>query len=357
MLRTLPLSLAGALVTAGALGPPPPPPVAQDDVPVTIRELDVEGAIAEFRSFQSKLGEYRDQIERSRGVAKETGQILTELRDTAGPENGFNETAILETVASYVNNVVAKQVSLVDFLESQRYRISYYASQMAASVRPQDLAILFGTVEQNDAAIGANVRSLDAVQQQIAAHLDGLPAEWFDPVTFRATSAMPREQREVLDGLVFRYSQERNALELAKKRMQLVRAAERRTGNSEGADLELDSDLLVGQMFGALDQIRLQMSMDLLFLEQLLSGYARSARTQAILDAFQDLVELQGDLDGPNPELASVLDWLQDSSVRRLSLTSAGLERPGLDVPRYSDVLREAYSAARGADADEGAQR
>ena len=327
-----------------------------DEVPVTIRELDVEGAIAEFQTFQEQLGKYREQIGQSRDVARETGQILADLRSTATPENGFNEAAILETVGSYINGVVAKQVALVDFLESQRYRISYYASQMAASVRPEDLAILFGTVEQNDAAIGANVRSLDGVQQQIAAFVDDLPPEWFDPVTFRASSDMPRETRQELDRLVFRYSQERNALELAKKRLQLVRAAQRQAGDVAGADLELDSDLLVGQMFGALDQVRLQMSMDLMFLEQLLSGYARSARTQSILDAFQNLVELQGDLDGPNPELSSVLDWLQDSSVRRLSLTASGLERPGLDVPRYSDVLREAYGAARSQTPIEGTQ-
>ena len=52
-------------------------------------------------------------------------------------------------------------------------------------------------------------------------------------------------------------------------------------------------------MFGTLDRIRLQMSMDLMFLEQLLGGYARSSRTQDILSAFQNLVEMQGDLEGP----------------------------------------------------------
>ncbi|MEO0652077.1 MAG: hypothetical protein AAFZ65_15495, partial [Planctomycetota bacterium] len=294
ILRALALGLSLAAPAAAAVQEP-------EEVPVTIRELDVEGAIAEFRTFQEQLGKFREQIGESRTVSKETGQILAELRSTATPENGFNEAPILETVASYINGVVAKQVALVDFLESQRYRISYYASQMAASVRPEDLAILFGTVEQNDAAIGANVRKLDAVQQEIATFVDGLPEEWFDPVTFRATNDMPRERRQQLDRLVFQYTQEQNALELAKKRLQLVRAAQRQAGNVAGADLELDSDLLVGQMFGALDQVRLQMSMDLLFLEQLLSGYARSARTQSILDAFQNLVELQGDLDGPNP--------------------------------------------------------
>ena len=29
---------------------------APDEVPVTIKELDVEGAIAEFRGFQARLG-------------------------------------------------------------------------------------------------------------------------------------------------------------------------------------------------------------------------------------------------------------------------------------------------------------
>ena len=107
------------------------------------------------------------------------------------------------------------------------------------------------------------------------------------------------------------------------------------------------NDLLVGQMFGTLDRIRLQMSMDLMYLENLLGGYAHSSRTQEILEAFQNLIELQGDLEGPSPELASILDWLQDSSTRRLSLSAASLSRPGVEVPRYSELLREAYEGAR----------
>ena len=322
-------------------------PAAQDDdppgVPVTIKELDVEGAIAEFQSFKQRLGTYRDKISEGRSLAQETSQILAELRSTASPENDFTETQILAAISGYVDDVLGAQIELVDFLESQRYRISYYAGKMAASVRPEDLAILFGTLEQNDAALAASVANVDAASQRVRAFVDRLPPDQFDKRTFRANASMPRETREELNRLVSVYQAQKNGLELAKKRLQLVRAAQRGGKIADSAALEIDSDLLVGQMFGALDRIRLQMSMDLLSLEQLLSGYARSARTQGILDAFQSLVELQGDLEGPSPELSGVLDWLQDSSVRRLSLSASGLARPGLDVPRSSDLLREAY--------------
>ncbi|MEM9802183.1 MAG: hypothetical protein AAGA20_17795 [Planctomycetota bacterium] len=341
-------SLGALLIAVPAAARAQDPRPSEDDVPITIKELDVAGAIAEFQSFKNRLGEYREEIGKGREVAKETSEILAELRATATPENDFNEEKILAAVTGYVDGVLAKQVELVDFLESQRYRISYYAMKMAASVRPEDLAILFGTIEENDAAIAQSVKSLDAAQQAIANFVDGLPEDQFDARTFKPTSRMPSETRAQLDQLVARYQQQRNGLELAKKRLQLVRAAERGGALAASQDLEINSDLLVGQMFGALDKVRLQMSMDLLSLEQLLSGYARSARTQGILDAFQSLVEMQGDLEGPSPELSSVLDWLQDSSIRRLSLTASGLERPGLEVPRYSGLLREAYSAARG---------
>lgn len=351
MKRTAALLLAGAfapILTAAAASPwqergP------SDDVPVTIKELDVAGAIAEFQSFKSRLGAYRDEIGKGRALARETAQILEELRNTATPENGFNEKQILSAVTGYVDNVLGSQVELVDFLESQRYRISYYANQMAASVRPEDLAILFGTPEENDAALTSSVRTFDTASREIRAFVDKLPADQFDKRTFRPTRKMPRETRAQMDQLLARYQQQRNGLDLAKKRLQLVRAAQRGGKQIESADLEINSDLLVGQMFGALDRIRLQMSMDLMSLEQLLSGYARSARTQGILDAFQSLVEMQGDLEGPSPELSSVLDWLQDSSIRKLSLSASGLQRPGLDVPRYSDMLREAYVGGKDA--------
>lgn len=348
-MKIIPVALPSAAALLAVLAPATAQESrSQDDVPVTIKELDVAGAIAEFQSFKTRLGQYQEEIGKGREVAKETSQILAELRATATPENDFNEDKILAAISGYVDGVLGKQVELVDFLESQRYRISYYATKMAASVRPEDLAILFGTVEQNDAAITQSVQSLDAAQQAVARFVDRLPPEQFDKRAFKPTREMPRETRAQLDQLVARYQAERNGLDLAKKRLQLVRAAERGGALAASADLEIDSDLLVGQMFGALDKVRLQMSMDLISLEQLLSGYARSARTQGILDAFQSLMEMQGDLEGPSPELSSVLDWLQDSSVRRLTVSAQGLERPGLKVPKYSGLLREAYTAARG---------
>lgn len=322
-------------------------PQEPQDVPVTIKELDVEEAIREFQEFQRRLGRFRDEIGEGRSLAKETAQILDELRSTAGPENEYNEGPILEAVGAYVDGVIANQVELVDFLESQRYRISYYANKMAASVRPEQLALLFGTPEQNDAAIASHVVALDASKQTVARFVDGLPPGQFDKQTFRPTREMPRETRRQLDGLLLAYQQSKAGLDLAKKRLQLVRAAERRTQDPATGDLEIDADLLVGQMFGALDGIRLQMSMDLLFLEHLLGGYAQTSRTQEILEAFQSLIELQGDLEGPSPELAGVMDWLQDSSTRRLTLSARGLSRPGLSIPKYSDLLREAYAGAR----------
>jgi len=326
------------------------PSFAQEpqDVPVTIKELDVEEAIREFQEFQRRLGQYREEIGEGRTLARETAQILDELRAGAGPQNDYNEGPILEAVGAYVDGVISNQVELVDFLESQRYRISYYANKMAASVRPEQLALLFGTPEQHDAAIAGQVVALDEAQRTVAGFVDALPPGQFDKTTFRPTRDMPRATRRELDGLLLAYQQSRNGLDLAQKRLQLVRAAQRRTADPDSGDLEIDADLLVGQMFGALDGIRLQMSMDLLFLEHLLGGYARTSRTQEILEAFQSLIELQGDLEGPSPELSSVMDWLRDSSTRRLSLTARGLKRPGLSIPKYSDLLREAYTGARG---------
>jgi hypothetical protein len=327
-------------------------PTAQDqgdEVPVTIKELDIEGAIAEFRKFQGRLEKYREDIGKGRESARETGQILEELRATATADNGWNETKILETVAGYVDTVLAKQVGLVDFLESQRYRISHYASQMASSVRPEDLALLFGTVEQNDQAIRVQVANVGAAQTQVADLVDSFPKEWIDRESFRPTRTMPADARKQLNLLLYRYQQSQASVEFAKKRLELLKAAKRNQGlSTPGAELNIDADLLVGQMFGALDQVRLQMSMDFLFLEQLLTNYTRSARTQDILDAFQSLVELQGDLDGPSPELSGVLDWLQDSSTRRLVLGAKTISRSAFPVKDRSVLLREAYTGARG---------
>jgi hypothetical protein len=335
------------LITGALLLTALPTATAQDDeVPVTIKELDLEASIREFQDFKTRLSTYRAEISKGREIAKETSQILEELRADAKPENDYNEGPILEAVGGYIDGVVAKQVELVDFLESQRYRISYYANKMATSVQPQDLAVLFGSVEQNEAAIPVHVKRVDATQQAIAQLVDRLPKDQFDRESFRPTRSMPQESRQQLDALLYRYQHERNALDLAKRRLELVSAAQRAGGGPTGIDVEIDADLLIGQMFGTLDRIRLQMSMDLMYLEQLLGNYARSSQTQEILNAFQDLVEMQGDLEGPAPELSGVLDWLQDTSTRRLSLSATRLARPGFQVPRYSDLLREAYSGA-----------
>lgn len=337
------------LCCAALPGPAWQAPAQGQDVPVTIKELDISEAIQEFKGFQEKLGEFREEISESRELAQETGQILDELRRTATPENGYNEEGILQAVAAYVDGVISRQVGLVDFLESQRYRISYYANKMATSVQPEHMALLFGTEAQNEAAIEMRVRQMEEARQAVAEFVDGLPEEQFDRAGFRPTREMPRDTRRQLDAILYRYQQERNALDFAKRRMELVRSAQRRT-TDPGSALDIDADLLVGQMFGTLDRIRLQMSMDLMYLENLLGGYAQRSRTQEILEAFQSLVELQGDLEGPSPELGGILDWLQDSSTRRISLSAASLSRPGLDLPRYSDLLKEAYQGARGAE-------
>ena len=336
----------------------PPEPVPEQpprereeaqEVPVTIKELDVAEAMREFQAFQQKLGAFREEIGAGREIARETAEILEELRASASPENDHNEGPILDAVGSYVDGVLQKQVDLVDFLESQRYRITYYANKMASSVRAEDLALLFGTIEQNQDAIGARVSEVERSREAIADFIDGLPPGEFDRESFRATQRMSGESKQQLDSLLYVYQQEKNALDFAKKRLELVRSAGRAAPGGPAAP-EIDPDLLVGQMFGALDRIRLQMSLDLLYLERLLNGYSQSTRTQEILNAFQSLIELQGDLEGPSPELAGVLDWLQDSSSRRITLGASGLSRPGLDVPRAPELLREAYEGARAQD-------
>lgn len=339
---------AGLLSCGLALSQAPGRPT---DVPVTIKELDVQEAIAEFQDFRRRLGEYQETISQSRSIAKETAQILAELRETATPENDHNEGPILGAVTNYVEGVLAQQVTLVDFLASQRYRISYYANKMASSVRPEKLALLFGTEQQNDTAIENRVRALDTSRRAVADFVDSLPEGQIDKATFRPAASMDPKSRRTLDTLVYRYQQDRNALDFAKKRLEIVRAGRRASAAPAAAATDIDPDLLVGQMFGTLDRIRLQMSLDLTYLEQLLANHSRSAQTKEILEAFQNLVEMQGNLEGPSPELAGVLDWLQDSSIRRLSLSASQMSRPGgLGVPRYSNLLREAYEGARGTD-------
>ncbi len=312
------------------------------EIPVTIKELDLDDAIKEFQQFRVELQTYQKEIGESRKVAQELGQMLEDLRKTASADNDYNEGAILEAISGYLDQVVSKQVSLVDYLESQRYRISYYAGQMAAAVRPQELAMLFGTSEQNLTAIESRTRSLGKIQDEIRKYVDSLNEGQFDRATFRPLPGLPADQKKGLNRLLYRYQQERDALALAKKRLQLVNQSTRSMNGGAQAP-EVDTDLLMGQMFGALGRIRLQMSIDLMNLENLMEGYARSARTQEILVAFSNLVQMQGDMEGPSPELAGVLDWLQESSLRKITFAAEGLNAPGLSLDSSSELLREAY--------------
>ncbi|KAA3609570.1 MAG: hypothetical protein DWQ01_09580 [Planctomycetota bacterium] len=346
MSASLKTTLCAGLLLLPAFGLPA---AAQsgDEVPVTIKELDVEGAIREFAEFQRQLEQHRSEVAQGQSAAVETAQMLQELRDNAGPENNYNEGAILKAIENYIDSVVVPQVELVDFLESQRYRISYYANMMARSVRPEDVALIFGTEDQNVRAIGMKVQEQAEAQEAIAAFIDNLPENQFDKQTFRPRPGMSQENRRKLTELEFRYQNLNNGMEMAKKRLALVRQAQRLT-NSGATTADLDVDLILGQMFGALDRIRLQMSSDLLQFEVFLGRFAHSAQTQEIFQAFQRLVETQGGLDNPSPGLASVMDWLQESSTRHLQVGVSGLESSsGFQVRRSSDLLREAYQGAR----------
>lgn len=349
LLATLVVTTACAVVdrVLPAQGVSAPQGKPRQEVPVTIKELDVEQAMHEFQVFQKELERYRGEISAGQKTAVETAQILRELRSSASAENSHNEGKILEAIRGYVEEVVAKQVGLVDFLESQRYRVSYYANQMAASVGPRNLVLLFGSQTDNTAALRRRVGAVASSQAAIADFVDGLPANQFDKKTFRALPGMPRSTRRHLDALLYRYQQDRNARELAKNRLRLVREMQRRHRSGDPRAPEIDPNLLLGQMFGALDRIRLQLSVDLLDLENFLGRYAQSTRTQEILLAFQRLVEMQGGLSGPSPGLASVLDWLQASSFRRVKLGVQNSIQPGIQIPRSAALLREAYEAAR----------
>ncbi len=318
------------------------------EVPVTIKELDLKQSIREFQQFRNQLEQYRQEVTKGQSAAVEIGQILEDLQKTATPENGHNEGKILKAIEGYVDTVIVKQVQLVDFLESQRYRITYYANKMAASVRPEDVAVLFGTEEENQQAIEQGVRSVDAAQGEIADFIDSLPEDQFDKRTFRSLSGITPENQARLNQLQYRYQSLQSTLKTAKSRLALVRQAQRTARQGTGS-ADLNVDLLLGQMFGALDRIRLQMSGDLLNLETFLGRFAHTAQTQEVFEAFQQLVSAQGGLQGPSPGLANVLDWLQDSSNRHMNLSLRTLDNagPGLNLSRSSDLLREAYSGAR----------
>ena len=321
-------------------------PAGGREIPVTIKELDIDAAMREFQAFQQRLEHHRKAISLGQKTAAETAQILEGLRQTASAKNGHNEQKILQAIRGYVEGVVAKQVGLVDFLESQRYRISYYANKMAASIRPQDLVVLFGTEEANENALTGGVQQVASAQKAIADFVDALPEAQFDKQLLRARASMPEARRRQLDALLFRYQQARDGQALAKSRLRLVREMQRKGGSARTRAPDVNPDLLLGQMFGSLDRIRLQLSVDLVYLEDFLGRYAQTTRTQEILQAFQQLVEMQGGMAGPSKGLASVLDWLHASSFRRLRIGARSLAAPGLKLPQSSDLLREAYRAA-----------
>lgn len=313
-----------------------------DEIPVTIRELDVRDTIREFRKFEARLEKYRSEVSEGQKTATEVAAMLDELRRTASKENGYNEEPILEAIGGYIDGVVAKQAKLVDFLQSQRYRISYYANRMAASVRPEDVAVLFGTERGNLSHLQQRTKQLDTSGREIAAFIDTLSEEEFDKKTFRPRASMSAAKRRKLAQLELRYQNGKNALSIAKSRLRLVREAARAKTAASGK-VDLNVDLLLSQMFGTLDRIRLQMSRDLLYLETFLGSYERSERTQEILRALQQLVSLQGGMESPSPGLANVLDWLEDSSVRKLTAGLEGVESSSAAFPRSADLLREAY--------------
>jgi len=317
-----------------------------EEIEVTIKELDVRDTIKEFKKFEERLEKYRSEVSEGQKAATEIASMLDELRRTASEENGYNESEILDAIRGYVDGVVGKQAALVDFLQSQRYRISYYANRMAADVRPEDIAVLFGTERGNLAHLQVRTRQLDDAGKEIAKFIDTLPKEQFDKRTFQALPGLPAAKRRRLAQLELRYQNSKNSLDIAKSRLRLVREAQR-AASSAAVKVDLNVDLLLAQMFGTLDRIRLQMSRDLLYLETFLGRYERSARTQEILGALQQLVSLQGGMEAPSPGLVNVLDWLEDTSVRKLTVGLEGVNGGTVNFPRSSDVLREAYGKSK----------
>ena len=164
--------LATAVCVLASLEVPAQGRQQHQEVPVTIKELNVEEAMREFQAFQRELDRYRGEISEGQKTAIETAQILKELRNSANADNNYNEDKILEAARGYIEGVVTKQVELVDFLESQRYRVSYYANQMAASVGPRNLVLLFGSETDNTAALRRRVGAVASSQAAIADFVD-----------------------------------------------------------------------------------------------------------------------------------------------------------------------------------------
>ena len=318
---------------------------ADEEIPVAIEEVDVTQAIREFKQFEARLEKYRKAVTEGQQAAADIGDMLTELRKTATEENGHNEKEILKAINGYVDGVVGKQAELIDFLQSQRFRISYYASKVAAEVNPEDIAALFGTRDGNMKGLKTRRVNLRAASKDIAAFVDKLSPREFSKATFQSLPAMSPAKQRRLQQLELRYQNAKNGVALAESRLRLVREAERASRVVSGRRPAINVDLILTQMFGALDRIRLQMSSDLLYLEAFLSRYEKSTRTQEIVKALQQLIALQGGLEGPSPGLANVLDWLEESAVRKLTIDED--MDGGAAFPRSSDLLREAYATGR----------
>jgi hypothetical protein len=324
---------------------------SQGEVPVSIKEVDVTEAIQEFQAFERRLEEYRKAVTDGQKAATDIGEMLADLRRNAKEENDFNEKEILQAINGYVDGVVQKQADLVDFLQSQRYRITYYANRVAASVRSEDIAALFGTQEGNIRRLQNRTRSFKGASKDVAKFIDGLSSREFSRATFQPLPGMTEQKRGKLRQLQLRYQTQKNAVSIAESRLRLVRETAR-INRSKGGTPEINVDLILSQMFGALDRIRLQMSSDLLYLEAYLARFEKSARTQEIVGALQQLISLQGGMEGPSPGLSNVLDWLEESSVRKLAVDTP--EGVGDSFPRTSDLLREAYTKGRGKSAGKG---
>jgi hypothetical protein len=341
------LSLGLTVLLAAAVGAQERP----DEVPVEIKEVDVEEAIKEFQAFEKRLEQYRIAVAEGRKTATDIGQMLAELRKSANKENGFNETEIVGAIGGYVDGVVQKQADLIDFLQSQRYRITYYANKVAASVRPEDIQALFGTQEGNIRRLQSRTKQLKTASSDVAKFIDTLSRREFSRASFQPLPGMSQAKRAKLQQLQLRYQNSKNSVGIAESRLRLVRETSRVTRRASAAP-DINVDIVLTQMFGALDRIRLQMSSDLLYLEAYLARYEKSARTQEIVKALTQLVSLQGGLDAPSPGLANVLDWLEESSVRKLAVdTPDGMTDA---FPRTTDLLREAYTKGRGKSAGKG---
>lgn len=320
-------------------------PAGLQEVPVTIKELDVPAMIQEFKKFEQRLERYREEVTQGQKVAADLAGMLDELRRGAPQESGVKEETILKAIRGYVDQVIGKQIELIDFLESQRFRISYYANRMAASVRPEEIEQLFGTEAGNLAQLRHWTGRVEETAAAVARFIDSLGPDEFDRQAFRPLPGLSAAKERELARLQLQYQNAKTARAIAESRLRLVREAKRAAEAGAARKVEMNLDLLLGQMFGALDRIRLQLSRDLYYLETLLSRYEQSARTQEIFRALEQLVALQGGMEGPSRGLANVLDWLQEISAQKLTGGVAGLDRRagGVFIRRSTDILREAY--------------